>query len=171
MSNNKWYNLKCLFLNITYMNGSGEMFYAKYDAMDVAEYVLWFCETMRNRPISNLRLQKILYYIQGSYLSDFDEPIFDNKIEAWTYGPVVPDVYYSYNSFVGNKITGVVSDGSLFDSSEIYLIQEVIDAKINIPVWDLVEDTHNEMPWRMNYQEGKKVVIPTLDIKDFFDNN
>lgn len=37
--------------------------------------------------ISNLKLQKLLYYEQGYHLAIFDTPLFDADIEAWMYGP------------------------------------------------------------------------------------
>ena len=83
------------------------MDYAKCDAMDVAEYILWYCENELNKPINNLRLQKTLYYVQGEYLRRYNKPLFDNDMEAWTYGVVVPYVYYSYSNFICDDITGV----------------------------------------------------------------
>ena len=33
--------------------------------------------------ISNLKLQKLLYYMQGFHLAYFNEPLFEEDIEAW----------------------------------------------------------------------------------------
>lgn len=148
------------------------MIYAKYDAMDVAEYVLHYCENVLNKPISNLRLQKILYYIQGAYLRNNREPLFDNDIEAWDYGPVIPDVYYSYNRFIGNPIEGVVpQQEDLFEDEEEQLIEAVVNEKINGSVWDLVDQTHQESPWKDNFKRGYNNEIPIEDIEDWFINN
>ena len=148
------------------------MLYAKYDALDVAEYILHYCENELQRPISNLRLQKILYYIQGVYLSNNHEPLFDNDIEAWDYGPVIPDVYYAYNCFIGNPIVGVEPQQvDLFEDDEIQVIQDVVNAKINGSVWDLVNQTHKELPWINNFKKGYNNEIPITDIEDWFINN
>ena len=40
--------------------------------------------------MSNMKLQKMLYYQQGYHLAAFGTPLFDEDIEAWMYGPVVP---------------------------------------------------------------------------------
>ena len=145
------------------------MLYAKYDALDVAEYVLWYCENKLKTPITNLQLQKILYYIQGKSLELYNKPLFDNNIEAWDYGPVIPDVYYEYNRFIANPITGVVPiDTNLFDCDEVKLIESVVNNKFKINVWELVKQTHKETPWKKNYISGLKKQIPISDLIENF---
>ena len=70
-----------------------------YNAIDVAKYMIDKC-TREDRPISNLQLQTILYFLQGESYKECREPLFSNRIEAWPYGPVVPDVYYRYLSLI-----------------------------------------------------------------------
>ena len=48
--------------------------------------------------MSNLKLQKMLYYEQGFHLAYFDTPLFEDEIEAWMYGPVIPAVYEHFRS-------------------------------------------------------------------------
>ena len=74
----------------------------KYTAFDIANYFLYKTKEDNQELLSNLKLQKLLYYAQGIHLAMFDKPLFDEKIEAWTYGPVVPDVYHFYKKN-GNK--------------------------------------------------------------------
>ena len=153
------------------MNGGANMFFAKYDAIDVAEYVLWYCENELNKAITNLQLQKILYYIQGEYLAVYKEPLFDNGMEAWDYGPVIPDVYYEYNQFVSDPITGIQPHNmTLFNCDEVNLIRKVILKKAKLNVWKLVKDTHNESPWKKNFERGLKKEIPISDLQDYFIN-
>lgn len=147
------------------------MFFAKYDAIDVAEYVLWYCENELNKAITNLQLQKILYYIQGEYLAVYKEPLFDNDMEAWDYGPVIPDVYYEYNQFVSDPIKGIHPHNmTLFDCDEVNLIRKVILEKARLNVWKLVKDTHNEKPWKKNFEQGFKKEIPISDLEEQFIN-
>lgn len=145
------------------------MIFAKYDALDVAEYVLWYCENKLNKAITNLQLQKILYYIQGEYLAVNNEPLFDNDMEAWDYGPVIPDVYYEYNQFVSNSITGITPQNiDYFNKSDKNLIQKVVYDKSNLNVWKLVKDTHREYPWNKNFKPGFKNEIPISDLQEYF---
>lgn len=147
------------------------MFYAKYDALDVAEYVLCYCEQTLMKPITNLQLQKILYYIQGRYIAQYGEPLFDNDMEAWSYGPVIPDVYYEYKKFISDPIVGIRPKiDNLFEVNEIELIQSEVDLRYRMDVWELVRRTHNEDPWVKNYKPGLKEEIPIRDLVEFFLN-
>ena len=74
-----------------------------YNAIDLARYIISKC-SKEHCSISNLQLQKILYYIQVEWLSKNNEPLFNNDICAWQFGPVVPDVYYLYNGYGASKI-------------------------------------------------------------------
>ena len=143
--------------------------YAKYDALDVAEYVLWYCDEELKRPISNLRLQKILYYIQGKYLYKFHKPLFDNDIEAWAYGPVVPDVYYEYRKYGSEFISGVKPlNEDILSEIDKKLIIKVVKENYKEDVWKLVDKTHTESPWKHNYKEGYKNIISITDMEEEF---
>ena len=61
-----------------------------YSALDLSKYIVSKC-VREHCPISNLQLQKILYYIQKDFLLR-DSIAFADEIEAWQFGPVVPNV-------------------------------------------------------------------------------
>lgn len=65
-----------------------------YDAVELAKYIVSKC-IKDEHPISNLQLQKILYYIQKRFV-DEGTRTFSDEIEAWRFGPVVPNVYYFF---------------------------------------------------------------------------
>ncbi|HBC2029023.1 TPA: DUF4065 domain-containing protein [Clostridium perfringens] len=140
-----------------------------YDAMDIAEYVLDYCENIVKKPITNLQLQKFLYYIQGEFLKNTKKPIFDNAIEAWQYGPVIPEVYFWFNKFMSSPITGIKTSKELcLTDKEKEIIKNVISKNINLNPWELVEKTHNETPWMQNYVENLNLEIGIEDLKSFF---
>jgi uncharacterized phage-associated protein len=62
---------------------------ARYSAFDIAQYFLWKAQESNQELLSNMKLQKLVYYAQGLHLALNDAPLFKGKIEAWTYGPVV----------------------------------------------------------------------------------
>ena len=57
-----------------------------------------------NRPITNISLQKMLYFAQGFYLAEKDKPLFQEEIYAWKFGPVVKEVYHEYKYYGNNYI-------------------------------------------------------------------
>lgn len=69
-----------------------------YSAYDVAHYIIQKFNEM-NKAISNLKLQKVLYFIQAEFLVDINKPCFFEEIEAWDFGPVVPTVYRKYKIY------------------------------------------------------------------------
>ena len=72
-------------------------------ALDVAQYII--NETLnKGYPVSNLKLQKMLYFVQGVMLVNYGRPAFEDRIEAWQYGPVVPEVYFAYSSYGATPI-------------------------------------------------------------------
>ena len=65
-----------------------------YKALDIANKLLAKATDVCGGDLmSNMKLQKMLYYEQGYHLAAFGTPLFDEDIEAWMYGPVVPCVY------------------------------------------------------------------------------
>ena len=145
------------------------MDYAKCDAMDVAEYILWYCENELNKPINNLRLQKTLYYIQGEYLRRYNKPLFDNDMEAWTYGDVVPYVYYSYSNFLCDDITGVTRlHKDCLDDKDLEVIHYILDKTLDVNIWEIVDKIQQEDPWKYNYVKGYKNIVSISDMKEWF---
>ncbi len=66
---------------------------AKYRAKEVADYSLGSVEPDSGDNLSNLKLQKLVAYAQGFHLAMKDgEPLFDEPIEAWAHGPVIPSM-------------------------------------------------------------------------------
>lgn len=58
---------------------------------DVAAYIV-----QREGRISTMKLQKLCYFAQGWSLVWADKPLFDEPIEAWRYGPVIPELYHQH---------------------------------------------------------------------------
>ena len=81
-----------------------------YDAKVVANYFLELAERDRI-PIDPLKLQKLAYLAHGWYLVFFGKPLLSNKIEAWRYGPVVPQLYGEFKEFGASTITRRAQDG------------------------------------------------------------
>ena len=131
-----------------------------YNAIDLARYIISKC-SKEQCPISNLQLQKILYYIQVEWLLKNNEPLFNNDICAWQFGPVVPDVYYLYNGYGASKILSQY-DIEIPDKIKNVIDPIIVEKRTKQP-WDLVEDTHRKNgAWDTIYNggQGERYVIP-----------
>lgn len=131
-------------------------------AIQVAKYILNLINEDYGETISNLKLQKILYYIQGYFLAYFDKPLFEDKIVAWAYGPVVPSVYNEYKQYGNNSLPVheiTQEEYYLFINSlsknELNLIQQVFETYIDYSAYNLVNMTHSETPWNSALIDGK----------------
>ncbi|WP_251861983.1 type II toxin-antitoxin system antitoxin SocA domain-containing protein [Clostridium sp. Marseille-Q2269] len=149
------------------MNSSNKI----YNVIDVAKYVINKSIEMET-PISNLKLQKILYFIQGEFLSVLKKPAFLQEIQAWKHGPVVPEVYYEFNKYIADEITSKFNDfnETILEKKDRNIIDKVIKDNLNKDAWKLVQITHKQSPWIDNYKPGENIIIPNGDIKKYFCN-
>jgi uncharacterized phage-associated protein len=140
-------------------------------AIDLSNYVISEANKLK-KPLSNLKLQKILYYIQGRYMALNNEPMFPEEIEAWPYGPVVRDVYVKYVSCGAlNLRPDPQVSFPLFTDEEKSCVDSVLKDKIDCSASSLVKATHRERPWLDHVNEvnkGLKPVISKASIKEFF---
>ena len=65
--------------------------------------------------VSNLELQKLLYYAQGHHLAERGTPLFDDEIQAWSHGPVVKDVYHRLKHFGSGNVVLPDADDFTWD--------------------------------------------------------
>ena len=119
--------------------------------------------------ISNLKLQKLLYYAQGCVLAITGNPLFDDEIQAWEYGPVIPTIYQKYREIGKNGIEfNEQFDNSAIDPSIAGVLEEVYHEFGQYSAWRLVAMTHEETPW---LETPKKAVISKESIQKYFLEN
>ena len=117
--------------------------------------------------MSNMKLQKMLYYQQGYHLAAFGFPLFDEEIEAWMYGPVVPSVYEHFRSHGAGGIAPETSNIITLSEEEEFLFNDVFEAYIDFSAYGLMNKTHGEMPWRTT-NTGIGNVISHEKMTEFF---
>lgn len=140
-----------------------------YRALDIARYIIERCSST-NKTISNLKLQKILYFVQAEFLVSKDQPCFAEKIEAWDFGPVVPEVYYTYRMFGSANIPciGKSRVSQMISPSDKKLLNGIIDECAKYSASALVEITHNQTPWIDAYEPNWNNEIKPESIKNYF---
>ena len=135
-------------------------------ALDVARYFINYSYGGQLDDVTNLKLQKLLYYAQGYCLALYDEPLFDEEIENWMHGTVVPCVYHEFKGF-GKKVIPPVTnfDISKFSHRVVNLLDLVCSNYAKFSALKLRKMTHDESPWRNTKRDE---VISKNDIKTFF---
>jgi uncharacterized phage-associated protein len=141
----------------------------EYKAKDIARYVVFYCHEHKY-PISNLKLQKILYFIQAYFLVEADKPCFSDVIEAWDYCPIVPNVYKEYRIF-GSLNIPCTDDGSEFryiKSDDYDSLNRILAEVSKNTESQLTYITRNQSPWIDAIKSVTKR-ITNKAIKDYFE--
>lgn len=138
-------------------------------AKDVAKFIVYLFND-EEEGITNLKLQKLLFYAQGFSYQRTGKPLFNDEIEAWENGPVVNSVYQKYKT-CGSRPIGILEKVSL-PYEETRLLLDVVREYGKYTSSALVTMTHaKNMPWTKVHVEGKKhIVIPKDLIKVYFEN-
>ena len=150
-----------------------------YNAVDIAYYILDYSKREFNHGISNLKIQKILYFIQAEFLVSKNKPCFKDIIEAWDFGPVIPTVYQEFKIYGGNNIPYYGQSYGVIFEADKELINRIIYQCNDFSASVLVEITHDQKPWKDVYwtncsdlysKYNKHPVITNESIKEYFSN-
>ena len=132
---------------------------SKVSAVDIAKFFLAM------RPLSHLQLQKLVYLAYKEYLFKYKEPLFDEKIVAFQYGPVVEEVYQQFKRYgsevikIDDQTEYILKDIRLpqalgrmllVEGSEkiVTILLDVINQYGDLTGGQLVELTHSSQgPW------------------------
>jgi len=132
------------------------------NALNVAYYFL-LKANYEGDLITNLKLQKLLYYAQAWHLVNFEKPLFSEKLFAWDLGPVVREVYQEFKKYGGNPINinskiDVKNITNNIPKNTIDYLEEFYDIYIGLSAHVLVNMTHNEEPWEKAYKNNSKII-------------
>ena len=138
-----------------------------YCEADVAKYIISYCSANKS-PVTNLKLQKMLYFVWIDYYKLKHTELYCDDICAWQLGPVVPNVYYNYCAFAGTPIEEFSSDVPVL-KEDAPLIDSIISQYLPMPASTLVNMTHQKgKPWDIIFRDGAGIrrVIPFELIKE-----
>lgn len=137
---------------------------------DIANFFVDLANKTDDDYITNLKLNKLLYFAQGVSLARTDKPLFEDSIEAWKFGPVIPSIYKKYKDL--GKMP--IQETDTHYSSEVFTNQEInilIDVMREFGIYTggkLVTLTHApDTPWSKSFNNNEKI-ISNEAIKDYF---
>ena len=144
-----------------------------YSVFDVANFFLAVEKNMLQQKITHLKLQKLVYYAQGTALAFHKRTLFAEEIQAWPHGPVCPALY---NRFKHTKdlpdLFGIEREKVLSLFSQNEEANQVLTG-----VWQAFGDysgsrlenmTHQETPWLEAIMQGKNTVITIEAMYKYF---
>lgn len=162
--------------------------YFDFSAIEVANFFIgkstsWsFKEPLPKTKLDLLKINKIVYIGFGFVSAITNKYLFQEDIQAWRLGPVVPSVYYAFKHYGANDITEKATDIDYNNNWKTF-VPEIKEDRSVVPilntVWEgyknvksnvLVNLTHGKgSPWDRHYNEKVRFkVIPKLEIKNYY---
>lgn len=123
-------------------------------------------------PMSAMKLQKLVYYVQATSLARDHVPAFDEDIQAWRDGPVVRSLYERH---AGTREVSDVRDAtdSHLDPRLWEIVIDVVDRYGPLEAEELSDISHREEPWRvtrggLSPEVNSERPIPKALIESFY---
>ncbi len=145
-----------------------------YDAKEIAQ---WFinraamdAEMFFGEYMTNLKLQKLLYFAQGFSFAINNRPLFKEELQAWQHGPVVPSIYCIYKVCKAEPIEDV---NPVEIDEETSVLLELVYKHFGIySASKLRNISHEQMPYKKHFKENvPNIKIPNADIREEFLKN
>lgn len=151
-----------------------------FNPKSIANYFLELAAA-NGQSISPMKLQKLVYYAHGWYAGYTNQPLINEAVEAWQYGPVIPSLYHEFKRFGSGSIQGKAVE---FDALGVREATPPTDPQIRTfltNVWNsygrytgiaLSEMTHaTGTPWDQTWSQCnglRGVDIPFHQIASYF---
>lgn len=150
---------------------------SKYDrklkAVDIAKLILSI------KPVTQLKLQKLVYFTYEKFLKQTEQKLFADSIYAWKHGPVVKNLYEEFREYGSTPIPYEEDDFIIISTNEssikpiimrvlsaeygdeiLKVVHSVIEQYGDRSAWDLVNETHLEgTPWKTIYEKDANHLI------------
>lgn len=134
-----------------------------YSPKSIANYFLELAKS-NGQALSPMKLQKLVYYAHGWYSGYTDQPLIDETVEAWQYGPVISSLYHEFKQFGSGSITSKAIDFDGIQFREVASPEDPTIRKFLENVWEnygkytaitLSEFTHAANgPWDHTWKES-----------------
>ena len=143
-------------------------------SLKIARYFIHLAN-QQNSPITNKKLQKLVYYAQAWSLVLCNKEFFPDPIEARVHGPAILSLYSQYKSYGFNPIKEVITSGSISGISQDKkkLLDNIWSVYGKFDAGYLEMLTHSEKPWQearagLEAHESSKNVISTDSMKQYY---
>ncbi len=120
----------------------------------VADFFLLQIDSSAGDSITNLKLQKLVYYAQAWHLGLHGKPLFAGEIQAWAHGPVVPELYRRFRRYGWGAIDPHDLRIAPYDElhrTQIDFLDEINRKYARLSGRQLETLTNREAPWRDTY--------------------
>ena len=137
----------------------------KYTALDISKYFIDLASSIDENDLTNLKLQKILYYAQEDHIKKYENELFSDQIQAWDLGPVVRSVYDTFKMCGAFPITSfdIKYESKSVDTDTQKFLESVWEKYSKYSANHLVKMTHKPgSPWSLAYKSQDKTITTDL---------
>lgn len=138
---------------------------------NVRDIASWF---LGQQSMTHKKIQKLCYYAQAWYCALYDgTPLFEDEIQAWVHGPVIPSLYPVYADYKWSVIPQKSFDASVFNEKVTAVLEAVYNTYGNLSGDQLENLTHSEDPWiqargSLKPWETSTTPIPCVIMRDYY---
>lgn len=143
-----------------------------HDAQNIANHLIRLAD-QRGQSLSIMGVLKLVYIAHGWTLALLDKPLIANRIEAWDYGPVIPDLYKRFRNEQGIYDLKPIGAGEdLLSRDEKSILEQTYDRYGQMSPFQLSELTHvKNGPWdTARLVGGRLAQIPDELIRRHYQN-
>lgn len=145
---------------------------ARISARDVAEYLIWLAAEAGDG-LTNLKLQKLLYYAQAWFIVLYGRKLFEEDFEAWVHGPVIRALYGCYKEFSYSPITPSGRKPRPLPEQVVKHLKNILQTFGGFSAYQLELMTHSELPWQnarrgLAPDQSSRNIISTTDMQSFY---
>lgn len=128
--------------------------------------------------VTQLKLQKMVYFANGVHLAKHGDPLILESVQAWKYGPVIPELYQVLKVYGNSPITntlfldfiGIDKEYAKLGNEAKETIEYTWKATKSVSAENLVNWTHRQdSPWKTAWSDGdRNTIIDSDSIKTYF---
>ena len=142
-----------------------------YDVLSVADALLRIAKS-KGQSLTPMQLVKLTYIAHGWSLAIRGKDLFKNRIEAWKYGPVIPDLYHATKQFGRSPMPLDLIEGDTefpVHPDDRRFLEEIFDAYGHLDGIKLSYLTHQAgTPWTEAYVPGLNADITDARITEHY---
>lgn len=157
--------LKVLMVAIGKLIGNDSGYPMKITALDIANWFIVKANSEKlddtvSEGVTNLKLQKLLYFAQAAHLSVFsNKPLFEEEIVAWKLGPVIESVYHRFKLSNSQPIPKPSNQGYLKIKPDLAsFLDNIWSIFGKFSAAKLVQMSHEHQPWKQAYKTEGSVI-------------
>ena len=144
-----------------------------FTARKIAEWFVAWAEIQEDAELTNLKIQKLVYYAKLAYMKKTSGVnLFNDRMEAWAHGPVIPDLYHELKQYGRGPVESDEFVSETFNWDDYRSVEdtlvEVWQEYGPYSAWALRNKTHTEAPWIKNFRDDERgLEISDADLKAY----